>query len=220
MVKLRRAGTCPFSWITDASAAATSCRPIGAADFILSVAGLYRADLWQRSRYYFEVWTDSGRSPASSRTTARSSPSASIRPVASPASPLPTKPPRTSTRSRWQARRHLLHRRLRPGGCPDRRRPRAGTTRASGAGVEAQLPSPRNHRRTDRGIRFADEAEESNDRRALHIPATVEAEAMPARPLRELLREEIEMLLPRTPSPSPRRPRTRNVSNWSAPPNG
>ena len=56
VVKLRRAGRVPYGWITDASRRGyftpTYRNP---ADFLRSVKGQYRANLWQDAEYYCEM---------------------------------------------------------------------------------------------------------------------------------------------------------------------
>ena len=60
LTKLRRAGRIPYHWISDASRRGYHVHTYrDAADFVRSVAGLYRADLWAQSQYYVEVWTES-----------------------------------------------------------------------------------------------------------------------------------------------------------------
>ena len=60
VVKLRRAGKLPYGWITDATRRGYFTPTYrGAADFLDSMKGLYRADLWQQSDFYCEVWVES-----------------------------------------------------------------------------------------------------------------------------------------------------------------
>ena len=60
VVELRRSGRLPYDWITDATRRGYFTPTYrDAADFLRSVAGLYRADVWQRSPWYVEVWTES-----------------------------------------------------------------------------------------------------------------------------------------------------------------
>jgi len=59
-VKLRRAGEIPYGWITDASRRGYFTNTYSSAgEFLSSVAGLYRADLWEQCKFYCEVWTES-----------------------------------------------------------------------------------------------------------------------------------------------------------------
>jgi hypothetical protein len=59
-VKLRRSGALPFGWISDASRRGYFTNTYASAqDFLRSVTRHYRADLWQHSDYYCEVWVES-----------------------------------------------------------------------------------------------------------------------------------------------------------------
>jgi hypothetical protein len=57
---MRRNGVIPYGWITDATRRGYHVATYdGAGDFIRSVAGLYRANIWNNSDNYVEVWTES-----------------------------------------------------------------------------------------------------------------------------------------------------------------
>ena len=72
MVKLRRSGRLPYSWITDATRRGYFTPTYrNAGDFLRSMTGQYRADLWQQSKWYCEVWTNPDPSPGWSKTTAK-----------------------------------------------------------------------------------------------------------------------------------------------------
>lgn len=198
MVKLRRSGRLPFGWITDATRRGyhtPTYRNEG--EFLRSMKGYYRADLWRQSEFYCEVWTES-RSIAgvieddckelavslypaggfSSITLAYQSAEtinyyAEGRPVVifyigdyDPAGVL------IDVALERELREHL------------------------DKGVELQF---RRIAITETQIEAFDlpsKPRKQTDRRALHIKETVEAEAMPAGILRELLRDSIEGLLP------------------------
>lgn len=58
--ELRRSGRLPYGWISDASRRGHFVHTyMGRADFIRRMAGLYRADLWTGSPFYVEVWCES-----------------------------------------------------------------------------------------------------------------------------------------------------------------
>jgi hypothetical protein len=60
MFKLRRSGRLPYGWISDATRRGFFTRTYAsAADFLHSVKGHYRADLWAQTAYCVEVWTES-----------------------------------------------------------------------------------------------------------------------------------------------------------------
>jgi len=59
-VKLRRSGRIPYSWIADMSRRGYFVNTFSnASEFIQSMAGLYRADLWADADYRCEVWCES-----------------------------------------------------------------------------------------------------------------------------------------------------------------
>lgn len=58
--ELRLAGAIPYSWITDATRRGYFVNTFrGKADFIRRMCGLYRADLWSLCDVYVEVWCES-----------------------------------------------------------------------------------------------------------------------------------------------------------------
>lgn len=60
IVKLRRSGAIPYSWISDATRRGYFTSTYSsAADFLSRMKGLYRADLWADASVYCEVWTES-----------------------------------------------------------------------------------------------------------------------------------------------------------------
>ena len=60
MTEMRRAGTLPYHWITDATRRGHFVSTFNSgAEFIEAYAGLYRADLWAYADEYVEVWCES-----------------------------------------------------------------------------------------------------------------------------------------------------------------
>jgi hypothetical protein len=58
--QLRRDGVVPYSWITDSTRRGWFTPTYAnAAEFVRTMAGHYRADLWRQSRWHCEVWVDS-----------------------------------------------------------------------------------------------------------------------------------------------------------------
>lgn len=198
MVKLRRAKRLPFWWITDATRRGYHTPTYrDEADFLRSVKGHYRASLWQDADYYCEVWTES-RSIAgvieddcrelavslypaggfSSITLAYQSAeaineSAAGRPVViyyigdyDPAGVL------IDVALERELREHLT------------------------AGIELHFSRIAITAEQIEAFDLPAKPRKDTDRRALHIRETVEAEAMPAGILRNLLRTNIESLLP------------------------
>jgi len=210
-VKLRRRGLVPYSWITDATRRGYFVNTFrNAADFVAKMKGLYRANLWQHSEYYCEVWCES-RSiasviladcqelavslypsggftsiPLAFEAASEIAVECNGRPVVvlyigdyDPAGVL------IDVKIEEELRRHLPT-----------------------SNVDLDLPSNMlngvdlEFRRIGITEEQIDEYDlptkprKQTDRRMLHIQETVEAEAMPAHILRELLRSEIESLLP------------------------
>lgn len=197
IVKMRRAGLLPYSWITDATRRGyfTTTFDSGA-DFVRRMAGLYRADLWQQAEHYCEVWAES-RSIAGVIQDTCEDLAVSLYPAGG----------FSSLSLAYQAADYIKHsaagkpatifyvgdydpagvlidvaieRELRGHlGGVDLEFVRLGITEAQIA--EHDLPvKPR----------------KAGDKRALHVTGTVEAEALPANILRELLRDAVEALLP------------------------
>lgn len=59
-VQLRRAGQLPYHWITDATRRGYFT-PVyrSSSDFLRRMSGYYRADLWEQSDHYCEIWVES-----------------------------------------------------------------------------------------------------------------------------------------------------------------
>jgi predicted transcriptional regulator len=198
LVLMRRNGTVPYGWITDATRRGYFVDTFrGAGDFLKRIKGLYRADLWQQSDFYCEVWCES-RSIAGvveedceelavnlypaggfSSLTLAFEAAENINEIVDgkpvvifyigdydPAGVLIDISIEKELRTHLDPNIDLTFRRI--GITPDQI-------------VQYGLPTkPR----------------KNTDRRALHITATVEAEAMPAGIMRGLLRDQIESLLP------------------------
>jgi hypothetical protein len=199
VVQLRRSGRLPYRWITDATRRGYFTPTYAsAADFIRSVAGLYRADLWQRSRWHVEVWTES-RSIAGVIQGDCEALAVSLYPAGGLA----------SISLAFQAAEYIN----------DSARGRRVCVLYIGdydpAGVLIDVALERELRtHLNPGIQFwfhrlgITEAQieqhdlptkprKPGDRRSAHVASTVEAEAMPASILRSMLREHIEAFLPR-----------------------
>jgi hypothetical protein len=197
-VELRRARQVPFGWITDATRRGYFT-PVyaDAADFLRSMQGRYRADLWRDSDTYCEIWVES-RSIAGIVQRDCEDLAVSLYPAGG----------FTSISLAYQAAEYInaehdardvvifyigdydpagvlidvsIERELRDHLSPDvsLRFKRIGIT----PGQIAAYDLPSNPRK-------------ATDRRSRHITEAVEAEAMPARFMRHLLRNHIEALLP------------------------
>jgi hypothetical protein len=198
VVKLRRARRLPFNWITDATRRGHHTPTYrNEAEFLRSMKEHYRADLWQQSSFYCEVWTES-RSIAGVVEDDCRELAVSLYPAGGFSS-ITLAYQSAETINYYAAGRPAvifyigdydpagvlidvaLQRELRAhiAGDIDLHFNRIGITSEQ---IETfDLPSkPR----------------KETDRRALHIRETVEAEAMLAGILRDLLRTKIESLLP------------------------
>lgn len=198
IAKLRREGRLKYSWITDATRRGYYVNTYNdEADFLRTVAGTYRADLWEYADVYCEVWCES-RSIAGVIQDDCERLAVSLYPAGG----------FTSMTLAWQAAEYIKgFARGRPAvifyiGDYDP----AGVmidvdiyrklSEHLGSSVEIQF-----HRLgiTAEQIATYDlptKPRKEGERRALHIQSTVEAEAMPARIMRKMLSDSIEALLP------------------------
>ena len=206
VLELRRDGRLPYGWISDATRRGYHTHVYAdGADFLRQVKGLYRADLWGNTPYHVEVWVESRslagvvqndcRDLAVSLYPAGGFSSATLTYEAveqvtanyshvdwvifyigdyDPAGVLIDKAIERELRQHIDAYHNQD---------PDRSIhldfQRIGIT-------EEQI------RRYD----LPTKPRKDGDKRALHIAYTVEAEAMPAHIMREILRDRIEALLP------------------------
>ena len=198
-VKLRRAGVVPYGHITDASRRGYFTATYGdAADFLRSVNGLYRADLWRDAAYYCEVWTES-RSIAGVIQDDCEELAVSLYPAGGFASISLAHQAAEFINDEYDGRDVVIF--------------YIGDYDPAGVLIDVALERElREHLDPNINLSFErlgitpeqvaeydlpTKPRKQTDRRALHIKETVEAEAMPARIMRELLRDEIEALLPR-----------------------
>jgi hypothetical protein len=197
-VKLRRAGRIPYNWIADMSRRGYFVSTFSnAGDFVRQMAGLYRADLWRDAEFRCEVWAES-----------RSIASVIHRDCVELAVDLYPCGGFSSLSFVHEAAE--MHNRL------DDIRPLVvfyiGDFDPAGVLIDQSLERElRVHLHPDieldfRRIAINEEQVElydlpvkprkGGDKRSQHITYTVEAEAMPARVLRSILRTEVEALLP------------------------
>lgn len=197
-VKLRRAGRIPYGWIADMSRQGYFTHTFAdASDFVRSMAGHYRADLWRDADYRCEVWAES-----------RSIASVLLRDCRQLAVDLyPCGGFSSLSFVHAAAQQHNDR--------PDTR-PLVvlyvGDYDPAGVLIDQSLQRElRQHLRADIELSFKRIAineeqigsydlptkpRKAGDKRSLQVAHTVEAEAMPARDLRAILRLEVEMLLP------------------------
>ena len=198
LVKMRRSGVLPYGWITDATRRGYFVNTFDSpSDFIRRMAGLYRSDLWKHSDYYCEVWVES-RSIAGVIQDLCEELAVSLYPSGGFTSLTLAFEAAESINQAHNGRDVVIfyigdydpagvlidvaiERELRQHLDPevDLRFERIGITEQQV--IDYDLPTkPR----------------KAGERRAPHIERTVEAEALPAGLMRELLRERIEALLP------------------------
>jgi hypothetical protein len=198
MVKMRRGGRLRYDWLTDASRQGYFTNTYtNKADFIRNISGFYRGDLWAHSDYYCEVWVES-RSLAGVIRGLCEEMAVSLYPAGG----------FSSLTFAFEAARYL-------------NRQAAGREAIifyigdyDPAGVLIDVSIERELREhLDPAITLdfrrigitpeqiveyglPEKPRKKGDKRAQHVEHTVEAEAMPAGVMRQLLRDNIEALLP------------------------
>ena len=197
-VKLRRSGRIPYSWIADMSRRGYFVNTFaGAGDFIARMAGLYRADLWKSSDYRCEVWCES-RSIASVLQRDCEELAVALYPCGGFSSLSFVHEAAEQQNSTGDTRPLVVF--------------YIGDYDPAGVLIDVALERElRLHLQQDIDMRFErigineDQIAEHDlptkprketDIRSQQVTSTVEAEAMPARILRGLLREAIEKLIP------------------------
>ncbi len=197
-VKLRRSGRLPYGWITDATRRGYFTPTYrNAGDFLKSMTGHYRADLWQQSDHYCEVWVES-RSIAGVIQKDCEELAVSLYPAGG----------FSSITLAYQAASYIND--------DANGRPVTifyiGDYDPAGVLIDVAIERElREHLDPDIDLTFTrigitleqielhglpGKPRKDSDRRSLHVLETVEAEAMPAYVLRGLLRSYIEELLP------------------------
>lgn len=197
--KLRRASRLPYGWITDASRCGYFVNTYrSAGDFLRSMSRHYRADLWQNSGFYCEVWVES-RSIAGVIQDTCEELAVSLYPAGGFSSITLAYDAAQGINYECQGGRDavILY---------------VGDYDPAGVLIDKALERElREH--LDPGVKLhfwrvgiteeqivqydlPTKPRKETDRRAPHVTETVEAEAMPAHILRSLLREIIETLLP------------------------
>ena len=197
-VKLRRAGLIPYNWIADMSRQGYFTNTYSdAGDFIRQMGGLYRADLWRDAESRCEVWAES-RSIASVMLADCKDLAVDLYPCGGFTS------------------LSFVHAAAQFHNASADKRPLVivyvGDYDPAGVLIDVALQRElREHLRSDieldfRRIGINEEQVElydlptkprkDGDKRSQHVTYSVEAEAMPARDLRGILRLEVESLLP------------------------
>lgn len=197
-VKLRRAGLIPYNWIADLSRQGYFTNTFDdAGDFIRQMGGLYRADLWRDADVKCEVWAES-RSIASVMLTDCKELAVDLYPCGGFSSLSFVHAAAQSHNARHDSKPLVVI--------------YVGDYDPAGVLIDVALKRElREHLRSDidldfRRIGINEEQVEvydlptkprkDGDKRSQHVTYSVEAEAMPARDLRYLLRYEVESMLP------------------------
>ena len=194
---MREAGTVPYGWISDSTRRGYHTATYGnGAEFLRRHIGAYRADLWGRADAYVEVWCES-RSLAGSIVDLCEELAVSLYPAGGFASITFTYEAADFIRQEVEdgKQAHVIY---------------IGDYDPAGVLIDLDLDSKLRefagvdltfHRLAITQDQIAEfdlptKPRKETDRRAQHVKATVEAEAMPAGILRHLLRGKIELFLP------------------------
>lgn len=208
LTKLRREGVIPYYWISDMSRRGYFVNTFsGAGDFLRSMCGLYRADLWAGADRYVEVWCES-RSIASVIQNDCKELAVSLYPCGGFSSITFIHEAAQEINGRFQFHDETGYIIL---GQPVTIF-YVGDYDPAGVLIDVALERElRSHLHPDIDLTFTrlaiteqqirqfdlpQKPRKTSDRRALHIERTVEAEAMPAHIIRQILREAIEQHLP------------------------
>ena len=197
-VKLRRAGLIPYNWIADLSRQGYFTNTYSdAGDFIRQMGGFFRADLWRDAGSRCEVWAES-RSIASVMLADCKELAVDLYPCGGFSS------------------LSFVHAAAQFHNASDDERPLVvlyvGDYDPAGVLIDVALQRElREHLRADIELDFKriginesqvvaydlpTKPRKDGDKRSQHVTYSVEAEAMPARDLRAILRLEVEDLLP------------------------
>ncbi|ROO26774.1 hypothetical protein SAHL_12220 [Salinisphaera orenii YIM 95161] len=198
MTKMRRAGTLPYGWITDSTRRGHFTYTYrDTADFVRSVKGLYRGDLWMHADHYVEVWCESRSIAGVIENTCREL-AVSLYPAGG----------FTSLSFAHEAAQFIRD--------DARGRPAEiiyiGDFDPAGVTIDKSIETElRLHVGDEVDLNFhriainEDQIAEydlptkprkKSDKRVLHLKETVEAEALPAYIMRDMLRDAVEQFLP------------------------
>jgi hypothetical protein len=198
MTLMRRSGALPYGWVTDATRRGyfTNTYTSGG-DFVRTMAGHYRGTLWEQAEHYVEVWCES-RSIAGTIEDTCSELAVSLYPAGG----------FTSLTLAYESARFI--------NAEAAGRPveivYIGDFDPAGVLIDGAIEKElRQHLDADITLNFhriaitraqiealdlPTKPRKAGERRALDVEFTVEAEAMPAHLMRELLRETVERFLP------------------------
>ena len=196
MGDMRLRGDIPFGWVSDASRRAHHTTTFaGAGDFLRRYASVYRADLWDdHSDHYVEVWAES-RSLASVLEDDCRELAVSLYPSGGFA----------SHSFIYESAQHIKHRQKKavvvyvgdfdPAGVLIDQSIEQGLRMHLGADFSLDFSRVAINRGQIEQYDLPTKPRKASDRRRLDIQETVEAEAMPARTMRALVRDRVESYL-------------------------
>ena len=196
MKMLRRQGILPYHWVTDMSRRGFHTPTYGnKSEFLRRVKGLYRADLWEMSEYYCEVWCES-RSIAGVIQDDCNELAVSLYPSGGFSSISFAFQAAECINDECRGRPVVIY--------------YIGDYDPSGVLIDKSIELElRQHLKEGIDLQFVrlgitkeqaaglpDKPRKTTEKRSPHVERTVEAEAMPAATMRALLRQNIEALLP------------------------
>jgi len=197
-VLLRRAGRIPYGWITDATRRGyfTATYSSGA-EFVRHMAGYYRADLWADADDRCEVWVESRSIAGVIEDTCRDL-AVSLYPSGGFASMSFIYDTAQNVNAEDDGRplRVFYIGDFDPAGVLIDRKIEQGLREHLNADVEMHFERIGITREQVDEYDLPTKPRKATDKRAPEVEFTVEAEAMPAHLLRQLLRDRIEELLP------------------------
>ena len=200
VTRMRREGLIPYGWITDATRRGFHVPTYdGRSDFLRRVAGAYRANLWQYSPHYVEVWSES-RSIAGVIEDDCDELAVSLYPAGG----------FTSISLAYQAAEQITQ--ATDHGVYPAEIIYVGDYDPAGVLIDKSIERElRKHVDPDVELNFhriaitpeqieqydlPTKPRKAKDKRSQHVKETVEAEAMPAHILRQILRDKVESFLP------------------------
>jgi len=196
ITQMRRADALPYDWITDATRAGWHVATFdGSEDFIRRVAGLYRADLWASADRYVEVWAESRSIAGVIRADCREL-AVSLYPCGGFSSITLAYEAAKEINAQMKPVEIIYIGDHDPAGVLIDRALEREIREHLGPWVEMNFHrlaiTPEQIEKHD----LPTKPRKKSDRRAPHIKATIEAEALAAGVLRALLREAVEQFLP------------------------
>lgn len=196
--ELRRGGVLPYGWITDATRQGYFVNTFAnRADFVRRMAGQYRADLWQHADSRCEVWVESRSIAGVVRATCEEL-GVSLYPSGGFASLSFIHEAASFINGDDDGRPLTVFYigDFDPAGVLIDQKIEEGLLEHLNPEVELRFERLGITREQIKQFELPTKPRKESDRRCLDIEFTVEAEAMPANHLRELLRSRVEELLP------------------------